>query len=184
MPEHESINNHFPLLGKSITLCVFTEAHVNNEYIGWLNDPEVVRNSNQRFKSHDFDSCRAYHQSFKDTENLFLAIHLKDKNKFIGTMTVYNSPQHKVADIGLMIGDRNCWGKGMGRDAWQILMTYMLETKKFRKVTGGTLSCNLGMVNIMQKTGMQPDGERIDHELVNDFPVDVLYFSKFNNEHF
>ncbi len=33
MPEHESINNHFPLLGKSITLFLFTETHVNNEDI-------------------------------------------------------------------------------------------------------------------------------------------------------
>ena len=63
-----------------------------------------------------------------------------------------------------------------------MLMTYILETKKVRKVTGGTLSCNLGMINIMKKTGMKSDGERIKHELVNDSPMDILYFAKFSNE--
>ena len=182
MSDQESRNKQFLLLGKSSKLCIFTEAHINHEYIKWLNDPHVVKYSNQRFTKHDIDSCNAYFQSFKNTENLFLAIHLKDNNKFIGTMTVYYSPPHKVADIGLMIGDRDYWSKGLGYDAWQILMTYMLQTKKVRKVTGGTLSCNLGMVNIMKKAGMQSDGERIKHELVDGSPVDILHFSKFSDE--
>ena len=182
MLHHVLLKNKFLLLGKSIKLCEFTKSHINNKYIGWLNDCQVVKYSNQRFKQHSFDSCGEYLQSFKDTENLFLAIYLKDNNKFIGTMTAYYSLPHKVADLGLMIGDKNCWGKGVGQEAWQMLMTYMLETKKVRKVTGGTLSCNLGMVSIMKKTGMQLDGKRINHELVSDTPMDVLYFAKFRNE--
>jgi|TARA_B110000259_G_C13935160_1_gene370529 RimJ/RimL family protein N-acetyltransferase len=181
MSDHESINNELPLLGKSAKLCVFTEAHINNEYIEWLNDFHVVRYSNQRFKKHDFNSCREYFQSFKNTDNLFLAIHINDNNKFVGTMTAYYSHPHNVVDLGLMIGDRDYWGKGVGQDVWQMLMAYMLETKKVRKVTGGTLSSNLGMVNIMKKAGMQSDGERVKHELVNGYPVDILHFSKFSN---
>lgn len=182
MPDKESSNIQFKLTGNKIKLCSFTENHICEEYIGWLNDSEVVKYSNQRFKDHNNISCNKYLTSFENTENLFLAIHLKDNNKFIGTMTVYYSIPHKIADIGLMIGDRSYWGKGIGQEAWQILMNYMLETKKVRKVTGGTLSCNKGMVNIMKKTGMQPDGKRNNHELVNDSPMDILYFAKFSNE--
>lgn len=182
MSDYESIKNLFPLIGKSIKLSVFTTDHINNDYIDWLNDYQVVKYSNQRFKHHNYDSCCKYLQSFKNTENLFLAIHLKDTNKFVGTMTAYFSVHHNVVDIGLMIGDKNSWGKGVGQEAWKMLMNFMLETKKVRKVTGGTLSCNLGMVNIMKKTGMQPDGKRIKHELVNNSPMDILYFAKFSNE--
>lgn len=182
MFDRESITNYFPLLGKNIRLSVFTESHIKDEYIDWLNDSQVMKYSNQRFKKHDFESCNKYLQSFKNTENLFLAIHLKRNDQFIGTMTTYYTSPHKVADIGIMIGDKAFWGKGIGQDAWQTLMTFMLDVKKARKITGGTLSCNLGMVNIMKKAGMQSDGERIKHELVNNSPVDTLYFSKFNNE--
>jgi RimJ/RimL family protein N-acetyltransferase len=174
--------NKFLLLGKSIKLCEFTKFHINNEYIGWLNDPQVVKFSNQRFIHHDFGSCSAYHQSFKGSKNLFLAIHLKDNNKFIGTMTVYFSSSCMVADLGLMIGNTSYWGKGIGQEVWQIVMTYMLKIKKIPKVTGGTLSCNLGMINIMKKTGMQLDSERIKSELVNDRPINTIYFAKFRNE--
>lgn len=182
MVNRVSIKNKFLLLGKSIKLCEFTESHINDKYIGWLNDPQVVKYSNQRFMHHDFESCSAYHQSFKDSKNLFLAIHLKDNNKFIGTMTVYYSSSYMVADLGLMIGNTSYWGKGIGQEVWQMMMTYLLEIKKIPKVTGGALSSNLGMVNIMKKTGMQLDSERLKSELVNDLPINTLYFAKFSNE--
>ena len=182
MPNSDSRNIQFELIGKSIKLRVFTPEHINHDYIDWLNDSEVVKYSNQRFKHHNTISCHEYLESFENTKNLFLAIHLIDSNKFIGTMTAYFSIPHKVVDIGLMIGDKSIWGKGIGREAWEMLMIYMLDTKNIRKVTGGTLSCNLGMVNIMKKSGMQPDGDRLKHELVNNSPVDILYFAKFNNE--
>ena len=99
MLNQASIKNKFLLLGKRIKLCEFTESHINNEYIGWLNDPQVVKYSNQRFMHHDFDSCSAYEQSFKGSENLFLAIHLKDNNKFIG-----HNFSGKYLDCGTMKG--------------------------------------------------------------------------------
>ena len=61
-------------------------------------------------------------------------------------------------------------------------MIFMIKIKKARKVTGDTLKCTLGMLNIMKKTEMQSDGERIKHELVNDSQVDILYLAKFNND--
>ena len=178
----ESIKKKFLLLVNRIKLSEFTESHINNEYISWLNDPQVVKYSNQRSMHHDFDSCRAYEQSFKGSENLFLAIHLKDNNKFIGTMTVYYLSSCMVANLGLMIGNRSYWGKGIGQEVWQMIMIYMLEIKKIPKVTGGTLSCNLGMVNIMKKTGMQLASERLKSELVNKFPINAVYFVKFRND--
>lgn len=182
MPDSKSLKFKFQLVGNNIKLRCFTVDHINDDYISWLNDPDVVKYSNQRFKNHDHVSCRKYLDSFYDTENLFLAIHHKDSDKFIGTMTAYLSVPHKVVDIGLMIGDKDYWGMGIGRDAWNLLMNYMLEANNIRKVTGGTLRCNTGMVKIMKNSGMQLDGIRIKQELVNDAPVDILYFAKFNIE--
>jgi len=182
MLDSKSITNLFPLVGNSVRLCLFTDVHLNSDYVGWLNDSQVVKYSSQRFKKHSLETCSTYFQSFKNTENLFLAIHEKASNKFVGTMTAYFNDHHKVVDIGIMIGDKNSWGKGVGQEAWGMLMTFMFEERKMRKVTGGTLSSNLGMLAVMKKSGMQPDGIRTDHELIDGIPTDVLYFCKFNNE--
>jgi [ribosomal protein S5]-alanine N-acetyltransferase len=168
---------HFQLTGQLITLRPFTSSNITSEYIGWLNNPAVVRYSNQRFRTHNAATCEAYLRSFEQTDNMFLAIY--KESDFVGTMTAYISPPHKTADMGILIGYQ-CWGKGIGTDAWTTLMRYLFQGG-IRKVTGGTLRCNTAMVNIMLKSGMKADGVRFAQELVNGEPEDILYFAKFNN---
>jgi len=182
MSDSRPDNDQFKLVGERIELRSFTTDHVTRDYIGWLNDPLVTRYSNQRFKHHDTDSCLSYLKSFVGTDNIFLAMHLRDSGHFIGTMTAYLAVPHAVIDLGILIGDRSAWGQGLGLEAWQLLMGYMLEVKKVRKITGGTLSCNLGMISIMKKSGMQPDGVRTRQELVEGVAHDIVYFARFNHD--
>ncbi len=163
------------LKGAVVTLRAFAPANLTDAYLGWLRDPQLMKFSNQRFRSHSMDSCRAYFESFAGSDNLFIAIYHDDA--FIGTMTAYRSLVHGTADIGLLIGAA-VQGKGLGKDAWGTLMAYLLATGT-RKVTGGTLRCNQAMVRIMQGCGMQADGVRAGQELVDGVPQDILYFAKF-----
>jgi ribosomal-protein-alanine N-acetyltransferase len=178
----DQIRRAVPFVGERVELRFFTEQHINEKYINWLNDPEVVEFSNQRFNKHDEKTSAAFLTSFIGTSNHFFAIHMLDDDAFVGTMTAYVSIPHETVDIGIMIGERSCWSKGIGSDAWSALMSGLLEGGKVRKVTGGTLRCNIGMVNIMLKSGMKPDGVRHSHELVKGVPQDILYYSKFRDE--
>lgn len=169
-------DTNFQLTGHLITLKPFNHSNITSEYIEWLNDPAVVKYSNQQFRTHNVETCEAYLRSFRQTDNMFLAIYRGFE--FVGTMTAYISQAHKTADIGIMIGNQ-CWGKGIGTDAWETLMRYLFQSG-IRKVTGGALRCNTAMVNIMMKSGMKADGVRVAQELVNGEPEDILYFAKFN----
>jgi RimJ/RimL family protein N-acetyltransferase len=170
---------YLPITGHLVRLKVFTEANITDTYLSWLNDPEVVKFSNQRFLQHTSRTSLDYLKSFDDTENLLMAVYLKDTEKYIGTMSVYSSVAHETADIGIMIGDKAYWNSGVGGDAWSTALSFLLAVLKIRKVTGGTLECNTGMVKIMMKSGMKPDGVRIAHELIDHQPHNVLYFAKF-----
>jgi RimJ/RimL family protein N-acetyltransferase len=173
----EDIRALFPLQGERITLELFEEKNITDEYIQWLNDPQIVQYSNQRFKQHTRASCLNYLQSFTNANALFLTI--RQQGSMLGTLTIYFNIQHQTADIGIMVGNKNCWGQGIGYEAWLLLLTTLLETVSVRKVTGGTLSCNQSMIRIMEKSGMKPDGRRIAHELVDGIAYDMLHFSAF-----
>ncbi len=172
----------FPLLGQKVELRLFSTRHITEDYLGWLNDPLVMRYSNQRFKQHHEASCLTYLQTFQGSGNLFLAIHLANSGRFVGTMTTHFSIVHETADMGILVGDRTCWGQGIGKDAWSTLMSLLLVSGNVRKVSGGTLRCNVGMVNVMRNTGMIPDGVRSCQELVDGVPQDILHFARFRIE--
>jgi RimJ/RimL family protein N-acetyltransferase len=163
------------LRGKLVTLKPFDERDITPAYVGWLNDPALMKYSNQRFFSHSLISCASYLNSFKGGNNIFLAIY--HETKMVGTMTAHVSAVHRTADIGLLVGTP---GEGFGKDAWSTLMAHLFRLDA-RKVSGGTLRCNAPMVRIMTGCGMQADGIRIAHELIDGEAVDILHFAKFNS---
>lgn len=162
------------------TLEAFSEAHLGSRYVSWLNDPEVVRYSEQRHRAHDLNSCRAYLKSFDGTPHYFAAIIGHTPNLgHIGNINAYVDEKNGVADIGIMVGEKSAWGQGYGAEAWQALSDFLLIEKGLRKITAGTLANNQGMLKIMQKTGMTEDGRRLKQMLWNGQEIDVVYAARF-----
>ena len=169
-----------PLVGQKVTLRRFIEDDITATYIGWLNDRETMRFSNQRFSLHDRQTSQHYLNSFTQSDNSFYTVREKTSGRMIGTMTAYLSRAHGTADMGILIGDRAAWGQGFGHDAWITLMEFLLAQTGIRKVTAGTLACNAPMLRVAAKSGMVPDGQRKLQEVVDGRPSDVLYFAKFD----
>jgi RimJ/RimL family protein N-acetyltransferase len=120
-----------------------------------------------------------YLESFDKSSNLFFAITLNQTNEFVGTITAYISDFDGTADIGIMIGEVRHWGKGLGLDSWKTLMDFLLIEQNIRKVTGGTLSCNIGMISIMKSSGMELEAVKKKQQIIDGLEQDELYFSKF-----
>ena len=168
-----------PLIGTQLELRPFEASDITENYIGWLNDPNVVRYSNQRFRKHDRESCLTYLHSFENSGNLFVSIRVRDGNWAIGTMTAYLNRHHGTADVGIMIGDAAARGKGYGIEAWQLFTHWLLAEGGFRKVTAGTLACNQRMMRLAEQSGMTLEGVRKNQELVDGKLEDILYFARF-----
>lgn len=177
---HNKVNQDaWTLIGDSVSIRKFVESDLSSKYVSWLNDPEIVRYSNQRFLTHNLDSSRSYLASFESSANCFLAIEENDTKRLIGTMTVYMQPNHGTADVGILLGEKSLWGRGYGGQAWCLVIDWLLHICTVRKVTAGTLACNRGMVSLMYQAGMCIEATRQDQELVNGKPEDVVYFAKF-----
>ena len=97
------VNPVFNLQGVKVVLRKFTESDINDNYISWLNNLDVMRFSNQRFLKHNLESSLQYLSSFDNTNNLFISIRRLSDDSPIGTMTAYISNNHRTADVGILI---------------------------------------------------------------------------------
>jgi ribosomal-protein-alanine N-acetyltransferase len=165
--------------GERVLVRPFEAADITPEYVGWLNDPQVVRFSNQRFRDHSERSCRAYFDSFAGSPNQFLSIRLREDDRAVGTMTVYRSLPHETADVGIMVGDPAQWGRGIGQEAFSLVVDWLVGDGRVRKVTAGALACNIGMIRLMERAGMSREAVRTAQELVDGCPEDVVYYARF-----
>ena len=163
-----------------LRIVPFSEEYLTTRYVGWLNDPEVVRYSEQRHRKHTLESCRQYWQSFSGSPNYFWAITAQSEGvRHIGNINAYVDEANSVADVGILVGERAVWGKGYGLEAWKAVCDYLLNEAGVRKVTAGTLATNKGMLSVMERSGMRPDGCRVRQTLMEGVEVDIVYTAIF-----
>jgi [ribosomal protein S5]-alanine N-acetyltransferase len=170
-----------PLETARLRIVPFSEVHLTPRYVGWLNDPEVVRYSEQRHRAHTIESCREYWRSFAGTPHRFWAILVSaGPLGHIGNINAYVDGKNLAADVGILIGEKGAWRRGYGLEAWRAVCGYLLETAALRKVTAGTMAANKGMLRIMEKSGMVDDGRRIRQCLFESREVDVVHGALFS----
>ena len=167
---------------EKLRIIKFTENHITPVYIAWLNDKEVVKYSELRHIVHTHESCYQYFKSFQDTPNFFGAIEVFDDGiwKHIGNVNSYVNEKNKIADVGILIGEKTMWGNGYGFIAWNGMCNYLLSKRQMRKVTGGAMSSNKSMLKIMQRVGMSEDGTRIRQYVCDGNEVDVCHYALFS----
>lgn len=150
--------------------------HVSTRWVDWLNDTEVTRFSEQRFRQHTLQSCRRYVESFRGLPDGLWLIRKTADLEHVGNIAASIDVDQETADISILVGDRRIWGQGIGSAAWQLLMSHLFDCG-LKRVTGGTLELNGGMISVMTKAGMKPAGRSRAPYLLNGRPVDMLHFA-------
>lgn len=170
----------FDIRTKRILITSFSERHLTSQYIGWLNDSKLMCFSEQRHKKHTLESCRLYLRSFDRTPNYFWAIEeVKDKLGHIGNINVYVDNNNLLADIGILIANKQAQNRRYGLEAWLGVCNFLFQGVGIRKITAGTLSINLPMIKLMRNAGMIDDGVRKRHYICNGQEVDIVYKAMF-----
>jgi RimJ/RimL family protein N-acetyltransferase len=128
---------------------------------GWRTDAELAR----------FDAARPFAATYDDYVALFkdelsypspyrrtLAIEDAD-GRHIGNAMYYNIDAiRREAEIGITIGERECWGQGYGADAVRTLVKHIFRVTGFRRVYLKTLDWNVRAQRAFESAGFRPCG--------------------------
>jgi len=97
----------------------------------------------------------SYHAGLdsKDEKRVGFAIETLN-GEHIGNCVCYNIDRfHKEAELGIMIGNRNYWGKGYGSDAMKTLMQYAFQDIGLKKLSLHTLEWNIRAQECFERSG-------------------------------
>ena len=165
-----------------IDLVSFGSQFLTARYVGWLNDDEVVRYSEQRHRHHDPASCRSWVESFEASEDLLWAIVERSDGRHVGNLTAYLDLPNELAELSILIGEKDVHGRGYGYEAWMAVCDHLFEERGIRKVWAGTMATNGPMLRLMEKAGMQRDGVLTRHYLWEGQEVDGIRAALFREE--
>jgi [ribosomal protein S5]-alanine N-acetyltransferase len=165
-----------------VRLFLLQPQHVGEAYVRWLNDPEIGQFLESRFAHHDSASTIAFVKSMSESpNNLFLGIESKALGRHVGNIKLGPiDRKHGLGEIGLMIGERDAWGKGVATNAINLITNIGIAQLGLRKITAGCYASNIGSKIAFEKAGFSVEATRKDHFLFEGRGEDLILLARFS----
>ncbi len=181
-----SQHDHTPtrLEGTFVYLRAVRPADVRGGYGRWMRDPLVNQFLESRFHPVTEASLEAYVTRFQgDPYHAFLAVVAKDTDAHIGNVKLGPIDwNHRFAEIGLLIGERAYWGRGIATEVIRLVARYAFDQLHLHKVTAGCYSTNGAAIKAFEKAGFVHEGLRKKHCYCNGEYVDQVLLGLFGSD--
>lgn len=175
------------LQDEKVVLVPFEEKFIRDEnYLRWLRDYQVMKTINRLDYLRPVSDAEVeeYCRSVMTSKNeVFLAVLAADTRAFIGTVRAHQINWFsRVTDVGILIGDRSYWGKGIGTNALALFCDYLFNRLSMRRLTCGMMANNQGMVRVFEKLGFQREGLLRGQNLFENSYVDHILMGCMREE--
>jgi RimJ/RimL family protein N-acetyltransferase len=140
-----------------ITLRPLEEQDCTKRYADWLNDPEVNRYLETRYKEQTIESIEDYWWHQQEDDRALMAICLDGRH--IGNLKI--GPVHAThnhADLSYFIGERSEWGKGYATEAVRQACDHAFKVMKVHRLQAGLYAGNSASKSVLRKNGFAFEG--------------------------
>lgn len=158
---------HVELHGEKVFLRTLLPEDASERYASWLNDPIV----NRYLETHstDIPKLRAYiEKKWESDQALLLGVFWKETKQHIGNIKLEPIDlSTRTATLGLLIGDKDFWGRGVGTEATNLATNFAFQEFGLRDIRLGVIADNKPAIRVYEKCGFVIDHvekEGINHD--------------------
>ncbi len=146
--------------GERIYLKMLSIEDVGENYAAWLHDEEITQFLEIRWRTFTLEEIKDYVKAMNESPNDFLfGIFLMENAEHIGNIKVGEINQiHRFGDVGLIIGNKNMWGKGYGTEAIKLATQYAFEELNLNHLKAGLYADNTGCYKAFLKADYREVG--------------------------
>ena len=159
----------------------------------WNNDEELVTLASGSDKPFQINNSMVGLKHYLEKNTLendlvedgqFFSIYTKDTGCHIGKCD-YRDINWIVrsATIGIMIGERDHWGTGHGKDAIKVLLNYLFNTLNLNRVQIDTWSGNQRAIRFFENAGFVKEGEFREGEYIDGRFYNTIIMSILKNDY-
>jgi RimJ/RimL family protein N-acetyltransferase len=145
-------------------------------FVKWYNDPDVLHwlHLSEAPAATTESERERFEMSEHDPTRLTWVIETLDGRPIGNVSLIAVDHLHGRADLGIGIGEPDCWGRGYGTDAIRALLRHAFGPMGLRRVTLITDADNERGIRCYEKCGFVREGLLRGHRLRYGQPVDML----------
>jgi len=131
---------------------------VTANYMKWIADPELMRNLNTLpFKQTPAEEAQRL-KSYDNSSNFQFGAFVKPDNELIGFFQVRIDRRHKLAEVSVVIGNRDWWGRDAVLEARGAILDFLFDRLKLEKIWGMPQARNFAAIANYRKQGFRLEG--------------------------
>lgn len=170
------------LKGKLVALRPLNAETDSEKCFRWANDREVIENTTIYLPS-SLEQAKEWLKSLaKDEKNIVLAVEAPD-GVHIGNVALHClNWKNRTAKTGMIIGEKEYWGKRYGTDAKMTLLLYAFNVLNLRKIRSAVGASNTASIKSLTKCGYRQYATRSREIFRNGTYHDELLFEVFKED--
>ena len=167
--------------GKNIRLRPMEEADIKLK-VDWFNDPQINKTLVVTEKFELEKSIQWFKKAAKDRSRSDFVIET-DQGKTIGLVGLMHIDNiHGTAEIYIVIGDKNYWGKGVMLEAEKLFIGWAFYKFDLHKITAPSLAENVASIITMKKLGFKIEGTLREEKFLQGRRVDIIQLGLLRDE--
>ena len=173
------------LIGEKIILRQIELSDCNDNYVDWLNDPDVNQYLETKWSDQNIESIKVFVESQRNNDHSVLfAIVLKENNTHIGNIKIGPiHPHYSHADISYFIGEKEHWHKGIATEAIELISKFGFEDLNLHRIEAGAYECAIGSWKALEKCGFKREGILRKQVLFKDNYIDIYRYGLLKSEY-
>lgn len=149
------------LHGKECYLRPLERADLTGAWRFWLNDPEVTRHMFRGAFPNSAEANESFYEQVTapDETNLVLAIVATDGDAHVGNVGLHRIDWiNRSAEFGILIGERDHWGRGIGREATTLIVEHGFNRLNLLRIWLGVFAAHEAAVKLYEAVGFRVEG--------------------------
>lgn len=158
MPIKRDVSKQGYLVGRRVYLRPFSKSDL--PYVQkWSNDSEIRRMIGEVAPMSRTEAEKFYRELRADKNRIWFVIVLKKGNRVIGEAGLLRMfKPWRCTDMTIIIGEKDTWGKGYGKEAGHLLLGYVFEQLGFHRVSVGVVGLNKRAIRFWEGLGFKKEG--------------------------
>jgi RimJ/RimL family protein N-acetyltransferase len=153
-------------------------------YLKWVNDFEVTRTLAIGMRPTSWESEDAWYQRICSSErDAFFTIYERSSLHPIGGTGLHNIDHHnRTAEFGILIGEKNYWGRGYGTETTALMQDFGFTALGLHNIMLRVYSFNERGLRAYLRAGFRVSGRRRESHRVGGRAYDEIYMDSLAAE--
>ena len=170
------------LTGKRVSLRPF-EREDAERYREWVNDAAVMSLVDRVLPVTAEEHHRWYENIIANRRAVIFAVEALPAKQFIGCIWLHDIDyRHRHAELRIVVGDKQYWGKGIGQEAIFLLVQFAFQQFNLHKLYAYVLANNARALGAFDNVGFVREGNLKEERYIDGAYVDVIRLGLVNKD--